>query len=89
MTLDEAKANVEAAMGNKERQRVMQTVARRCAEIAQEVIDGMDDPDFEFNCDIYGPIQFAIRKEFGLLKPHEANPDGEHGDRAKTTFKSE
>jgi hypothetical protein len=40
--------------------------ASRCAEIAQEVIDGMDDPDFEFNSDIYTPIQFAIRREFGL-----------------------
>ena len=45
---------------------VAESAARRCVEIAREVIDGMEEPDFEFNSDIYGPIQYAIRREFGL-----------------------
>lgn len=47
-------------------EKIRKDVARRCTEIAQEAIDALDEPDFEFNCDIYQPIQQAIRREFGL-----------------------
>lgn len=57
-------AYVEQSVMKKTVTEAEEAVARRCVEIAQEVVDGLEDA--EFNCDIYGPIQLAIRREFDL-----------------------
>lgn len=70
-------AYVEQSVMKKTVTEAEEAVARRCAEIAREVVDGLEDA--EFNCDIYGPIQLAIRREFGLPTTDSSVPQDKDG----------